>query len=464
VTGKILAYNALLEYLYNENLKIDDKLKDVIKIYNDTLENYKNIANKVFKENEININDFKTIFNSAYNSSYKIISETFKDDSKIFYNEGFFLDKEKETIYFKIMNELEIPYKYYREAEKEIVFFFEDNIELNCIKAIIKDSNGINITPKEIIIENTLGNSYFLEDFNRFFEFKENEYDTQTFISNPKKTNIVKFRFDEMPNIPLSTFKFLLLSYETNNEIIIKYNNIFKKNKLIKIKRSLYDKYKALRYLISFDGIDFTEFNWSNPELDKLDIEDDIKLINLPEKVPENIFIKLLADKPIDIDNKNVVKTDNFIEQIVPKNYLYESKDKYIYPLNNQGGNIVKNSIKIYLSNKYANLLINNKSELIDKISEKGKNRIADGFINVENTRLERDDEFFLLDFDSLDSLKNIENQLGFYIDEKLYLPSLFYEENIYFRVSYDVEFVEDSNNASYYTPFIFDMDIIGGD
>ena len=464
MTGKILAYNALLEYLYNENLKIDDKLKDVIKIYNDTLENYKNIANKVFKENEININDFKTIFNSAYNSSYKIISETFKDDSKIFYNEGFFLDKEKETIYFKIMNELEIPYKYYREAEKEIVFFFEDNIELNCIKAIIKDSNGINITPKEIIIENTLGNSYFLEDFNRFFEFKENEYDTQTFISNPKKTNIVKFRFDEMPNIPLSTFKFLLLSYETNNEIIIKYNNIFKKNKLIKIKRSLYDKYKALRYLISFDGIDFTEFNWSNPELDKLDIEDDIKLINLPEKVPENIFIKLLADKPIDIDNKNVVKTDNFIEQIVPKNYLYESKDKYIYPLNNQGGNIVKNSIKIYLSNKYANLLINNKSELIDKISEKGKNRIADGFINVENTRLERDDEFFLLDFDYLDSLKNIENQLGFYIDEKLYLPALFYEENIYFRVSYDVEFVEDSNNASYYTPFIFDMDIMGGD
>ena len=464
MTGKILAYNALLEYLYNENLKIDDKLKDVIKIYNDTLENYKNIANKAFKENEININDFKTIFNSAYNSSYKIISETFKDDSKIFYNEGFFLDKEKETIYFKIMNELEIPYKYYREAEKEIVFFFEDNIELNCIKAIIKDSNGINITPKEIIIENTLGNSYFLEDFNRFFEFKENEYDTQTFISNPKKTNIVKFRFDEMPNIPLSTFKFLLLSYETNNEIIIKYNNIFKKNKLIKIKRSLYDKYKALRYLISFDGIDFTEFNWSNPELDKLDIEDDIKLINLPEKVPENIFIKLLADKPIDIDNKNVVKTDNFIEQIVPKNYLYESKDKYIYPLNNQGGNIVKNSIKIYLSNKYANLLINNKSELIDKISEKGKNRIADGFINVENTRLERDDEFFLLDFDYLDSLKNIENQLGFYIDEKLYLPALFYEENIYFRVSYDVEFVEDSNNASYYTPFIFDMDIMGGD
>lgn len=464
MTGKILAYNALLEYLYNENLKIDKNLKDVIKVYNNALENYKNIANKVFEENEVNINDFKTIFNSAYNSSYKIISETFQDDSKIFYNEGFYLDKEKETIYFKVMNELEIHYKYYREAEKEIVFFFEDNIELNCIKAIIKDSNGINITPKEIIIENSFGNSYFLEDFNRFFEFKENEYDTQTFISNPKKTNIIKFKFDEMPNIPLSTFKFLLLTYEANNEIIIKYDNLFKKNKLIKIKRSLYDKYKTLRYYISFDGVDFTEFNWSDPELDKLDIEDDIKLINLPEKIPENIFIKLLADKRINIDNKNVIKTENYIEQIVPKNYIDENEDKYIYHLNNQGGNIVKNSIKIYLSNKYSNLLIKHKSDLIDKVSEKGKNRIADGFINVENTKLERDDEFFLLDFDSIDSFENIENQLGFYINENLYLPTLFYEENIYFRVSYDIEFIEDSNNTSYYTPFIFDMDIMGGD
>lgn len=464
MTGKILAYNALLEYLYNENIKIDTKLNDLVKVYNNTLENYKNIANKVFKENEVNINDFKTIFNSAYNSSYKIISETFKDDSKIFYNEGFYLDKEKETIYFKVLNELEIPYKYYRETENEIVFFFEDSIELNCIKAIIKDNNGMNIVPKEIIIENSLGNSYFLEDFNRFFEFKENEYDTQTFISNPKKTNLIKFRFDVMPNIPMSTFKFLLLSYESNNEIIVKYNNIFKKNKLIKIKRSLYDKYKSLRYFISFDGIDFTEFNWTDPELEKLDIEDDIKIINLPDKIPENIYIQLLSDKTIDINNKNVVKTENYIEQIVPQSYLYESKDKYIYPLDNKGGSIVNTSIKIYLSNKYANLLIKHKSELVDKISEKGKNRIADGFINVENNKLERDDEFFLLDFDSIESLENIGNQLGFYIDEKLYLPALFYEENIYFRVSYDVEFIEDSNNVSYYTPFIFDLDVMGGE
>ena len=464
MTGKILAYNTLLEFLYNKNFELDNKLKEVSKVYDDTLENYKNIANKVFEENEININDFKTIFNSAYNSSYKIISETFKDDSKIFYNEGFFLDKEKETIYFKTMNELEIPYKYYREADKEIVFFFEEDIELNCIKAIIKDNNGVNIVPKEIIIENSLGNSYFLEDFNRFFEFKENEYDTQTFISNPKKTNLIKFKFDEMPNIPMSTFKFLLLSYEDANEIIIKYKNVFKKNKIIKIKRSLYDKYKILKYSISFDGIEFDEFDWFDPELEKLDIEDDIKLINLPEKIPEYIYIKLISDKNINIDNKNVSRTENFIEQIVPKNFLYENKDKYIYPLDAKGGNIVKNSIKIYLSNKYANLLIKHKSELIDKVSEKGKNRIADGFINVENTHLERDDEFFLLDFDSIDSLENIENQFGLYIDGKLYLPSLFYEENIYFRVSYDVEFMEDSNDVNYYTPFIFDLDIMGGD
>lgn len=464
MTGKILAYNSLLEYLYNENTKLDNTLKELTKQYKDSLENYKNISNKVFEENQININDFKTIFNSAYNSSYKIISETFKDDKNIFYNEGFFIDKEKEAVYFKIMNELEIPYKYYREAEKEIVFFFEEDIELNCIKSIIKDNNGLNILPKEIIIENSLGNSYFLEDFNRFFELKENEYDTQTFISNPKKTKTIKFIFDEMPNIPLSTFKFLLLTYETNNELIIKYDNIFKKNKLIKLKRSVYDKYKTLKYSISFDGIEFTEFNWADPELEKLDIEDDLKVINLPEKIPENIYVKLIADHNIKINDKTVINTENFIEQIVPKDYLQENKEKYIYSLDDKGGNIIKNSIKIYLSNKFAKLLIEHKSELIDKVSEKGKNRIADGFINVENIKLERDDEFFLLDFDSLESLENIENELGFYINGKLYLPSLFYEENIYFRISYDVEFVEDSSNTNYYTPFIFDLDIMGGD
>ena len=129
-----------------------------------------------------------------------------------------------------------------------------------------------------------------------------------------------------MPNIPMSTFKFLLLSYEDANEIIIKYKNVFKKNKIIKIKRSLYDKYKILKYSISFDGIEFDEFDWFDPELEKLDIEDDIKLINLPEKIPEYIYIKLISDKNINIDNKNVSRTENFIEQIVPKIFYMKIK------------------------------------------------------------------------------------------------------------------------------------------
>ena len=68
------------------------------------------------------------------------------------------------------------------------------------------------------------------------------------------------------------------------------------------------------------------------------------------------------------------------------------------------------------------------------------------------------------MDFDSIDSVENIDNELGFYFDDTLYLPTLFYEENIYFRVSYDVEFSEDSNNINLYTPFIFDFDIMAGD
>ena len=465
MTGKILAFNSLLELLSKENETLDKELDLKVQEYNKKLNNYISISNKVFDENQENINDFKTIFSSAYNSSYRTINETFQNQDRLTFNKGFYLDPEKEVVYFKVSNETEINYERFVVSGNEIVFFFDRDVDINIIKAIIKDNDGVNIVPKEIIIHNTLGNNFFLEDFNRFFEFKENEYDTQTFISNSKKTDSVKFVFDTMPNIVMSTFKFFLCNYESDNEVIIKYENVFKRNKLVKLKRRISDKYKMLKYYISFDGITFDEFNWFDPELEKMDIEDDVKLITMPEKVPQNIFIKFVSDKSVEINTSTVAKTENFIEQIVPKNFIPEDESiKYIYELDNHGGKIVNNSIKIYLSNKYAKMLIDRKPELVDKVTEKGKNLISDGFINVEKEGLERDDIFFLMDFDSIDSVDNIDNELGFYIKDNLYLPSLFYEENIYFRVSYDVEFSEDSNDINLYTPFIFDFDIMAGD
>lgn len=465
MTGKILAFNSLLELLSKENGTLDKELDLKLQEYNKKLNNYISISNKVFDENQENINDFKTIFNSAYNSSYKKISETFQNEDRVTFNKGFYLDTEKETVYFKSLEEREIPFERYVVSGNEIVFFFNGDIELNIIKAIIKDNNGINIVPKEIVIHNSLGNSFFLEDFNRFFEFKENEYDVQTFISNSKKTDSIKFVFDTMPNNAMSVFKFFSSNYETSNELIIKYENVFKKNKLIKLKRRISDKYKMLKYYISFDGIAFEEFNWFNSELEKIDTEDDIKIITLPEKIPQSIFIKIVSDKSIKINTSTITKTENYIEEIIPKNFITDEKDiKYAYKLDSHGGEIVNSSIKIYLSNKYSKMLVDKKSELVDKITEKGRNFIASGFVNTEKTRLERDDVFFLMDFDSLDSLENIENELGFYINGTLYLPSLFYEENIYFRVSYDIQFSDDSNNINLYTPFIFDFDIMAGD
>lgn len=464
MTGKILAFNSLLERLTQEADILDKELNSKVQEYNKKLNNYISISNKVYSENQENINDFKTIFSSAYNSSYKTVSETFKNEDRISYNKGFYLDTEKEAVYFKVLNEDEILYERFVVSDNEIVFFFNEDIELNIIKAIIKDNNGINIVPKEIIIHNSLGNSFFLEDFNRFFEFKENEYDVQTFISNSKKTDSIKFVFETMPNTAISTFKFFLSSYESDNEMIIKFDNEFKKNKLIKLKRRISDKYKVLNYYLSFDGANFEQFNWYDPELEKVNFEDDVKIISLPEEIPSSIFIKFEADKNVKINTSTVVKTENYIEQIVPKDFIAEDSDKFVYELNNYGGAIKNTSIKIYLSNKFAKIITEKKSELVDKVTEKGKNVIADGYINVEKTEMQRDDKFFLMDFDSLDSLENIENELGFYMNGKLYLPSLFYEENIYFRVSYDVDFAEDSNDINLYTPFIFDFDIQAGD
>lgn len=464
MTGRILYFNYIFDILKKEILKNEDEIKTLNQDYKNSLKSFIDISKKVINLNNKNINDIKLLFNSNYNSSMKFINETFSNEDRIFYNDGFKLDKEKEMIMFDIEEEIEIPFKYYRENENKIVFFFEEDIELNCIKAIIRNNDGINIYPVEITLENSIGKNYFLEDFNRFFEIKEQEYDTQTYISNIKTTNNITFSFNEKINIVNSTFKFFKNIYKKTNEIIIKYNNEFKNNSLIKLERKIYDKNKYLRYYISFDSIEFKEFDWTDPELDKLFIEDDIKLISMPEKIPDNIYIKIISDKTNKINNKQVIKTENFVEQIVPANLLAETKDKFIYQLDNKGGNIVKDSIKIYLSNKFANKFLEINTELIDKVSEKNKNKITEGFINTEKNKLDRDDEFFLLDFDSIDSLSNLDSYLGLYIDEKLYLPTLFFEENIYFRVSYDVEFLEDSDDIDYYSPFIFDFNIIGAD
>ena len=464
MTGRILYFNYIFDILKKEILKNEDEIKTLNQDYKNSLKSFIDISKKVINLNNKNINDIKLLFNSNYNSSMKFINETFSNEDRVFYNDGFKLDKEKEMIMFDIEEEVEIPFKYYRENENKIVFFFEEDIELNCIKAIIRNNDGINIYPSEIILENSIGKNYFLEDFNRFFETKEQEYDIQTYISNIKTTNNITFSFNEKINIVNSTFKFFKNFYKKTNEIIIKYNNEFKNNSLIKLERKIYDKNKYLRYYISFDSIEFKEFDWTDPELDKLFIEDDIKLISMPEKMPDNIYIKIVSDKTNKTNNKQVIKTENFVEQIVPANLLAETKNKFIYQLDNKGGKIVKDSIKIYLSNKFANKFLEINTELIDKVSEKNKNKITEGFINTEKNKLDRDDEFFFLDFDSIDSLSNLDSYLGLYIDEKLYLPTLFFEENIYFRVSYDVDFLEDSDDVDYYSPFIFDFNIIGAD
>lgn len=463
--GKILFFDYITEIKKTELKNLNKEIELKIEQLNKLNKSFQDLALEIFSENKSNLNDIKNLFKNKYNSSLISVNETFKNNDNIYYNNNFFLDNEKECLYYAIENEEEIEIDYYRINENEITFYFKNEVNINKIKAIMKDVEGVNIDPKEIYVYNNFGQSYFNEDFYRFFEYKDGEYETKSFLSNPKTATSIKFKFDTKLNLATSVFKFYYCKYTNNNEIIIRFKNNFKNSNYIKLNKKIHDKYKMLEYYISFNNCStFEKFNWHDEEIENDFIEDDYKIIEFKNKNCEYIYIKILSNKDIKIDSKNIIKTSNYIENIVPKNYIIEGENNYEYKLNTNGGNIKKDTLKIYFSNKFSEKIKEHNNSILDAVSEKNKISISDGYINVEKTEITKDDKFFLMDFDNIESLKNIENELGYLYNDKLFLPALFYEENIYFRVSYDIEFYEDHNEIDKYTPFIFDFNITGGE
>ncbi|MGL5754037.1 MULTISPECIES: hypothetical protein [Bacteria] len=461
--GKIIYFIDSIKLLFDRNDILNKEILEKLNSYKRELNNFHNISSKVYDENKTNINDFKTIFNSIYNSEFKSIKETFENNSRIFYNNGFKLDVEKQMLMFEAKENIEVNYEYYRQNKNSIIFFFKDPVDVNLMKLISKDENGFNIEPKEIIVENSLGKTYFLEDFSRFFATNI-ELDVQTYISNLKTVTSVEFVFDSIPSSHLSTYKFFKVVYKDENEVILNFKKIFNDNKIVKLKRNISDKSKVLRYSISFDnGVSFNEFDWKNSELNGLDVEDDIKIISIPEESNSDLFIKIIAAKDSkSVNNQKVVGTKKYNSTIMSSDYVEDNMYEYI--LDNHGGVIDKNSIKVYLSNKFGTIISSYNNNIVDTFSEPGKVSISSGFINTEKESISDDDIFFLCDFDDLNSLKAIKNEIGFFRNDSLYLPSLFANEEINFRVLYDVNFYENDTSITSYTPFIFDFDIMAGD
>lgn len=460
--GKIEYFLEVINNYRKAIESLESKIESENEKYNNSLKTYNQIVGKVYEENKKNANDFKTIFNSVYNSEMKILKETFNNNNRIFYNKGFYLDKDKEMLRFKTKAEVIIETGYMRTFKNEVVFFFKEAVEINLIKLIVKDDFGINVIPDQIYVKNSLGESFFLEDFSRYISSND-EVDTQLFISNIKKASEVKFIFNKPVNWIDSSFAFFKLSYIEDNEIILNFENIFKNNSLVKLSRNISDKLKILEYAISFDnGITYQNFDWKNSQLDGLDSEDNIKIISLPEKKSENIFIKIYSDKTKPLkDIQKVVKKEKYIQSF---DGTMTSENDYTYLIDDHGGRIVNESIKIYFSNKNAKKINEHNKNILDSSSEEKRISVGDGFINVHKETITNDELYYLMDFDDLESLSKINDELGYYINGKLYLPVLFAEENIDFRVSYDVEFTEENININNYTPFIFDFDIVGGD
>ena len=329
------------------------------------------------------------------------------------------------------------------------------------IEAIIKDRDGISITPNKIVIENHKGSTYFLEDFSRYFNNNQND-SIQTFISNIKRVKKIIFEFSIAPNILTSSFKFYKKIFKGENEVVVKFENIFKNNNLIKLKRNISDKLKILKYSISEDnGVTFKEFEWKNPELNGLEIEDDVKVLPLNNKKASDIYIKMVADRgKVNLDVEKIIKKETYIKNI---NFEYNENISE-FKLDDNGGVIKKESVKVYFSNKNKNIINKINSKLLNTVQELGKSYIEDGLIDISKDSINQEDEFYLADYDDLDSLSSVEEKLGFFIKDTLYMPVLFSAEKLGFRVKYEVEFYDNDLELSAYTPFVFDLDVMAGD
>ncbi|MGL4865003.1 MAG: hypothetical protein ACRC4T_18070, partial [Cetobacterium sp.] len=82
--GKIIYFIDSIKLLFNRNDILNKEILEKLNSYKRELNNFHNISSKVYDENKTNINDFKTIFNSIYNSEFKSIKETFENNSRIF--------------------------------------------------------------------------------------------------------------------------------------------------------------------------------------------------------------------------------------------------------------------------------------------------------------------------------------------------------------------------------------------
>lgn len=459
--NKILYYLYLIKERQKKNESLNSELEYETKKYLNNVKSFNNVTDIVYSENEKSINDFKTIFNSIYNSEIKKVHETFDSSDRIFYNNGFELDSKNGVLIFSEEKKEEQKSEYHITKDNTVVFFFDNEVELNFIEAIIKDRDGLSIVPNKIIVENKKNSTYFLEDFSRYFNNSQ-EGEKQTFVSNVKKVKKISFYFDIEPNLMLSSFKFYKKIFKNENEIVIKFENIFKNNDLIKLKRNISDKLKTLSYSISEDnGITFKEFEWKNPELNGLDIEDDVKVLSLHNKKVSDIYIKILADKSnVNLNVEKVTNKETFVKNI---SFDYEESVSE-FKLDPKGGVIKKESIKVYFSNKNKNIINNANDKILNTIEDPGKAFVENGLIEITKDNINQDDEFFLTDYDDLDSLSNIGDKLGFFVNDTLYMPVLFSLEKIGFRIKYDVEFYDNDLELSTYTPFIFDLDIAAGD
>lgn len=456
-----------LEKLYAlgiEETIVDAETNKALKHYNGQLTSLDDVCQKVFTENQSDINDYKMLFDTVFNSDFKLIEETFATGERVFQNIGFNLDKAKETIYFETDNEELVEEGSQRKNGNSLHFLFDKEVEINLIKAKIRDSDGLELTPTEIIIKNEIGQTFFLEDFKRFFANTSEEW--QVFISNLKKGSSIEFVFPREPNEGMCDFKFYKVAYKNVNSLMVKFEEDFSGGSVIKVQKNIADKLKVLKYSVSYDeGVTFEDFNWSNSELEGIEIEDDVQLLTLPNKNVKSVIIRLLPNMDnVSQETEKVLKKERNTQSIDPKFYFDEEDKKYKYILDDMGGKINPKSIKVYLSHKNSKKIKEHNPKLVDGASEEGRMQLDKSYLDMEKSSISEDDIYFLEDFDELESLKVLNGNLGFYRNEELYLPVLFHNEGIGFRVSYDVEYYESSLDLENYTPFIFSINLMVGD
>lgn len=427
--------------LLNNCIELDSKIKSETEIFFSVAGSFSEDL-VGYLENASSRNKAMKLFNnqkSLTNNSYVIDSKTTPASNNDF-EQNLFGSFSAKVISQTVFDNFLLNFN-----ETNTVFFveFDELVDLNNVSFDVKDLDGNQIIPTQILIGGLDGKSIFEVWMKKIKRSNLTEGLANTFSFTLTSTNKMTFVFEK----PINTkpvLSFSKKSYSENSELIFKVPYSGFKN--FSIFKNDFIEQVSLDYYYSLDSL-----NWSKI----LFVDNNIKthdnaVVSLSDKYTgDDFFIKIVRSST----NDSLFKKEKSFEPVVID--LNETKINDISFGLSLPNNVEK--FDLIVDAEVYNLFKDKMITFVDKT--------PDGLFLINSDKISK-----IKDIDVLKSLK-LKNQNdftvydqsflpNFYLTEtgKLYMPQCFALKN--FSVTYENEIEKSTISASDFTPYLFSLEL----